>query len=52
VVSTHVRRPLRPYRCPLYAIHAYQPIGRGPHLSLVLHGRAVRDTSTVWQGNA
>jgi len=48
---TQVRRALRPYRCPLDAIHAYRPVGRGPHWSLVLHGRAVRDTSTVWQEN-
>lgn len=49
--ATRVRRPFVPYRCPLDAIHAYRPIGRGPHLSLVLYGRAVRDTSTVWEAN-
>jgi hypothetical protein len=47
--ATVIRRPLRPYRCPLDAIHAYWPVGRGPHWSLVLSGRPVRDTSTVWQ---
>ena len=48
VDAVYIRRPLKPYRCPVDAVHTYTPRGRGPHLSLVLLGRPVRDASTVW----
>lgn len=44
-----LRRPLRPYRCALGEIHSYQPVGDGPHVSLVLLGRVRRETSNVWR---
>lgn len=48
-VMAHVRRPLRPWRCRRGEIHSFQPIGSGPHVSLVLLGRPEAVSSDVWR---
>lgn len=48
-IGMEIRRPLRPYRCRLGEIHSYQPIGDGPHLSLMFIGRVRRSHSDVWR---
>lgn len=45
----HLRRPFLPYRCPRGDIHTYTPIGRGPHLTVVLLAPARDHTSDMWQ---
>jgi hypothetical protein len=47
-----LRRPLRPYRCALGEIHTYEPVGPGPHVSLVFLGKIRRPASNVWRRNA
>lgn len=48
-VSTVVRHPLRPYRCRRGVIHAYRPIGRGPHVSVVLLARPATRYAVAWK---
>jgi len=43
------RRPWWPYRCRLGEIHSYEPVGRGPHVSLVFLGRVRKPASNVWR---
>jgi hypothetical protein len=45
----YLRRPFHPYRCRLGEIHSYEPVGRGPHVSLVFLGRVRREASNVWR---
>lgn len=49
VWERRTRWPLVPYRCPLGVTHSAAPKGRGPHVTLVLHGPARSKTTTVWQ---
>ena len=44
-----LRRPWWPYRCRLGEIHSYEPVGRGPHVSLVFLGRVRKPASNVWR---
>jgi hypothetical protein len=46
-----MRRPLWPYRCALGEIHTYEPVGPGPHVSLVFLGKIRRPVSNVWRRN-
>lgn len=46
-----LRRLWRPYRCRLGEIHTYEPVGPGPHVSLVFLGKIRRPVSNVWRRN-
>jgi hypothetical protein len=48
-VRRHMRGPWRPYLCRYGEIHTYLSAGSGPHVSLVLLGRARSDNSEIWQ---
>ena len=45
----YLRRPLVPYLCRLGEVHAFEPVGPGRHVSLVLIGRKRSTMSYVYQ---
>lgn len=47
--AVHTRRPLRAYRCSAGVVHSVRRVGRGPHVTVVLHGPAQRESTSVWQ---
>lgn len=48
-MATRTRRTLPGCYVPRDVVHSFTPVGRGPHITLLVHGKPTRDASTIWR---